>query len=247
MPSIRPSLPDVQWPEHEGVVGVVGVAPWATVDFLSQLYENAVAEKDWHFPRVLMDANSKIPSRGRYFDLGETDPSPYIAATIRELVGAGATAVVVPCNTAHILFDRWSVGARDQIVSIVDATLSELAPPGDGKIVTLGSSHLARHRIYLDPLETRGHRCVTLDDRDQALIGEVIGEIKVANKLGADVASQFATMLNEFQKKGVSSILLGCTELAQALRCIPDHNFKGMIIDSNAALARAALRAVTPP
>ncbi len=73
MPRILPSDGPVQWPPDEGVIGVVGVAPWATIDFVRSLYEFVDAGKDWHYPRVLLDI---IPrSRAcRYFEIDEEDP-----------------------------------------------------------------------------------------------------------------------------------------------------------------------------
>jgi aspartate racemase len=245
MPHVTPSLPDVQWPSDEGVIGVVGVAPWATVDFLSQIYSQVAAQKDWHFPRVLVDANSKIPSRGRYFDLGETDPSPFIADTIDELLDSGATAVVVPCNTAHILADRWSARAKDKVVSIIEATLSEV-PRGTTKpAVVLGSAHLIRHRTYLDPLEAIGISCHEVSSEQQALVARVITEIKVANTLTETTSSDLRTLLSDMQDADIGTIILGCTELSQALRCLGNHLFSGEIVDSNVALAKGALRRIS--
>jgi len=245
MPKIRPSLSDVQWPASEGAIGVVGVAPWATVDFLHQIYALVPAKRDWDFPRVLVDANSKIPSRGRYFDLGETDPSPFIADTIDELIAAGATAVVVPCNTAHILFDSWSIRARDKVVSIIAATLDAIEGPRGSRIAILGSAHLVRHATYTAPLEARAHVPVGLRNDQQALVDRVIGEVKTTNSLMVPTAQALKKMLGELQDDGVTTIVLGCTELAQGLRSVSQHRFSGDVIDSNIELARAALRQVS--
>ena len=64
--------------EGQKIIGVVGVAPWSTLEFLEVLFKQFVVEKDWHYPRVISDINTKIPSRGRHFELGENDFSPYI-------------------------------------------------------------------------------------------------------------------------------------------------------------------------
>ncbi|MEM9642368.1 MAG: aspartate/glutamate racemase family protein [Pseudomonadota bacterium] len=245
MPKILPSLPDVHWPATEGAIGIVGVAPWATADFLTQIYAQVPAKKDWDFPRVLVDANSKIPSRGRYFDLGETDPSPFIADTIDELVAAGATAVVVPCNTAHILFDRWAARAPDKIVSIITATLDTITAPKGARVAVLGSSHLVRHATYTTPLEARGLVPVELHPDQQALVGKVIGEVKISNNLTASTVDALQGLLGDLQDDGVTTIVLGCTELAQGLRSVPEHRFSGAFIDSNVALAREALRQIS--
>jgi aspartate racemase len=102
MPKIKPLGGEVDWPIDEGTLGIVGVAPWATLEFCKVLYTRVLATKDWHYPRVIVDINTKLPSRGRYFQLGETDPSPAIKESISELHLQGATVVVVPCNTAHV-------------------------------------------------------------------------------------------------------------------------------------------------
>lgn len=241
MPRVLPTLPDVQWSANEGTIGVVGVAAWATVDFLTQIYSQVSAAKDWHFPRILIDANSKIPSRGRYFDLGEPDPSPFIADTIDELIDAGATVVAVPCNTAHILYDRWAARAPESIVSIVDATLSEMPQVAGGTVEILGSTHLARHRTYIDPVMKCGWDSRATTDEEQALVGRIISEIKVFNSLSDETAIDLSNLLQRLESDGTRVLVLACTELSQAMRCVPDHEFAGMIIDSNAALAKACL------
>ena len=50
-------------------VGIVGVAPWATIDFLKCFYGKLRVEKDWEYPHLIIDLDTQIPSRGRYFDL----------------------------------------------------------------------------------------------------------------------------------------------------------------------------------
>ncbi|WP_323018058.1 hypothetical protein [Castellaniella sp.] len=65
------------------------------VGFSGALYSLVPATKDWHYPRVLTDINTKLPSRGRHLDLGERNPAPYIRETIEELAVQGATCAVV--------------------------------------------------------------------------------------------------------------------------------------------------------
>ncbi len=85
----------VHWPRSEKILGVVGVAPAATLDFYQKLSERKV-EKDWQHLRVIIDVNPKIPSRGRHFDLGETDPVPFFQKSIASLEFQGADIVVIP-------------------------------------------------------------------------------------------------------------------------------------------------------
>ena len=127
MPRVEPEPSLAGWDPCEGTIGVVGVAPWATLDFCRAVYSLVDAEKDWHYPRLLIDANAKIPSRGRYLELGERDPSPLIRETIDELAEQGATVVAVPCNTAHLLYDRWASGARVAVPNLIEVTADRVA------------------------------------------------------------------------------------------------------------------------
>ena len=63
MPKIEPVNQEVNWNKEEGTLGIVGVAPWATIEFCKSFYSKIKAVKDWHYPRVIVDINSKIPSR----------------------------------------------------------------------------------------------------------------------------------------------------------------------------------------
>ena len=71
--------------EGQKIIGVVGVAPWSTLEFLEVLFKQFVVEKDWHYPRVISDINITIPSRVRNFKLGENDFSPYTCSNIEQL------------------------------------------------------------------------------------------------------------------------------------------------------------------
>lgn len=80
----------VFWPKSEGVIGVLGVNPKATATFLKHLTAPEYP-KEWIHPRILVDLNPKIPSRGRHLELGETSPASYIKEGILGLLKAGAS------------------------------------------------------------------------------------------------------------------------------------------------------------
>ena len=73
------------WKTNEKFLGVLGLSPYATFDFLSKIADNTDASKDWEHIRIIMDLNTKIPSRGRSLDLGEESPVKYIINSINNL------------------------------------------------------------------------------------------------------------------------------------------------------------------
>jgi len=239
MPRISPPGGAVDWPEAEGVLGVVGVAPWATIEFCRVFYQSIDASKDWHFPRVVLDINTKIPSRGRHLQLGETDPSSAIAATIAELASMGATVAVVVCNTAHILYDRWAHSAPIPVLDIIDETLRCALERGANRVTPLVAASLAAHDLYGKRAEALGLSCHRLEPREQDLINALIAGIKISGRVAAESETALHAMLERLRVGGVDTVVGGCTELSVLdVHCDRvDLEF----VDSNLALARAAL------
>jgi aspartate racemase len=235
----------VDWPADEGTLGVVGVAPWATLEFCRALYQRVNATKDWHYPRVLLDINTKIPSRGRHLQLGETDPSAAIAATIAELAGAGATLAVVVCNTAHILHDRWARAAPIPILHIIEETVRTAAAGGAIRVAPLVSASLAERDVYGSQANAIGLECLRLEGTAQCLINETIEEVKVAGRLGEARSVAIDKLLRNLQERGVDSVIAGCTELSVLESPCRARGLR--FVDSNVALAEAALRRLALP
>lgn len=240
MPTILPTEPLASWPVEEGVIGVVGVAPWATIDFLQSLYAQVSADKDWHYPRVITDINTKIPSRGRFLELAERDPSPFISASIAELVTMGATVVVVPCNTAHILYDRWQQGSSVSVPSIIEATVADIAACKVKKVAVLASAAIAKYQIYNSALEKAGLETVHLSTAQQDIITETITQIKTNGEPEHRTLQLIDTLLWQLAQQGADGVILGCTEL-KSLQPQCQAFFRG-VAESNQALAKVALQ-----
>lgn len=245
MPAIAPPGGEVSWPEGEGVLGVVGVAPWATLEFCRCFYSLVPARKDWHFPRVLLDINTKLPSRGRHLQLGERDPSPFIAQTIAELAQAGATVAVVACNTAHILFDRWATGAPIPVLHIVREAVLDAQQSGARRMLVLTSSSLADSRLYELEARTLGLSCAPLPSELQALVSALIESIKTRGSPSSQGEADIGRLLDHARAAQVDTIVLGCTELTALRAHVERVGLK--VVDSNEALARAALAAMGMP
>ena len=245
MPRILPSGGDVDWPLSEGTLGVVGVAPWATLEFCRILYGAVNAKKDWHYPRVLLDINTKIPSRGRHLQLGETDPSDAISATIEELAAQGATVAVVVCNTAHILYERWARDAPIPILHIIEETVRFAISKGAERVAPLVSASMAEHDLYGQRARVHNLACSRPGPEDQRIINDVIETIKVSGVLGPDNDHEVRALLRRMKVGGVDTIIAGCTELS--LLAGPCAAVGLRLVDSNAALALAALDRLQVP
>ncbi len=241
MPKIDPQGSEVTWNKDEGTLGVVGVAPWATIEFCKAFYSKINAIKDWHYPRVLLDINCKLPSRGRYFQLGERDPSPYIAQTIRELYEQGATIAVVPCNTAHLLYDKWALDSPIPVPHILRETLRMARDSGASTIMPLTSSSLAEHGLFGELAGEFDLECKSLTSNDQSVISAIIEDVKKLGAIANSNLKDLETMINSSMSED-TSVIFGCTELTILDDYFKDKNIKAF--DSNNALAEAVLKII---
>lgn len=242
MPRIVPNEPSVVWPEKEGVLGVVGVAPWATLEFCRLFFGLFKVSKDWEYPRVIVDMNSKIPSRGRFLELGERDPSPFIAETIHELAAEGATVAVVPCNTAHILYESWARNATIPVLNIVEVTSTKAFQAGIVKALVLNSRLMWSNQIYSKSLMMVGVECEEVPPALQESVGRLIEVAKRGNAESIQGEAELLSILTYMQLKKIDCVVLGCTELG-----LFSHRFQEagyVVIDSGLALAEAAREAI---
>jgi aspartate racemase len=232
-----PKSASVWWPDDEQSVGVVGVAPAATADFFVKLTSLKQTRKDWEHLRVLIDSNPKIPSRGRHLELGETDPSPFLREAIESLLARGAGLVAVPCNTAHILYERYAHGLEARVPHMIESTVAALIArlPRPDRVVVFASRMVASHGSYSRILAARGGSVLdTSASQDE--VSALIEAVKQGKPLGVCRAGMQRLVA---RYPDARAFILGCTELSLLLgpgdAAVP-------VIDSNLALAEECFR-----
>lgn len=222
-----------RWDPGEGVIGVLGVAPAATADFYRRLTALVLARKDWEHIRVLIDSNPKLPSRGRHLELGEADPAPFMRAGIAGLVSLGATVVAVPCNTAHILYERYTAGSPVPVPNMIEVAaeqLTALSPSPRRRVAVLGSKLTLTHDLYGRVLRPRGSECLDLGP----LQGEVSAVIELVKQgRAAEAETRWRAAIARCDT--ADAFIIACTELSS----LPAPDWGGRpVVDASDALAR---------
>lgn len=222
----------------EKVLGVLGFSPYATIDFLRKLADQTPAKKDWEHLRVLVDINTKIPSRGRAIELGEEDPTPYMRKAIQDLAKNGAAFVVIPCNTSHFFYDEVIKDLGVTVLNIIEETSNYLLShyPKIKKVGLMASRSVTKHKLYDKFLNPKGVTVLTLS-AEQDIISDIIEQVKVGND-GFETKQRIKTLAEKFIKTGAEGVILGCTELALVLN---DNYISVPVYDSNKILALSAL------
>lgn len=219
-----------------GVLG--GMGPLASADFMRQLTLLTPASCDQdHIPAVLW-SDPRIPDRTAARLAGGADPLPALLRGIRGLERAGATAIAIPCNTAHGWFAAMQAATPLPILHIVDAAAADLTRQGvpDGPVGLLGTAGTLAMGLYQQRL---GRPCLTPNDAAMArLVTPAIALVK-ANRV-AEAHAPLAEAAQALMDRGAHAVVLGCTEIPLGIAAGPALAFP--VVDTLAALARAAIR-----
>jgi aspartate racemase len=223
----------------EKVLGVLGgMGPLASAQFMLRLTLLTPAERDQeHIPTVLW-SDPRVPDRGG----SDGDPLPWLLRGIAGLKQAGCCAVVIPCNTAHLWYDRMSDAAGVPMPHIVDAATADLARIGitPGRIGLMGTETTLRTKLYQRRLSGLGWDCIEPTEQQMArLVTPAIRRVK-ANQV-AEAYEPLAEVVNDLASRGAAAVVLGCTEIPLGVQAGPAERLRVPVIDTIDALARAAI------
>jgi aspartate racemase len=219
------------------------MGPLATVDFMQKLIEETPADKDEdHVPAVVYSV-PQIPPRPAFIFEGGVTPLPAMLRGINTLVDAGATLLVIPCNTAHYWYEDFrSAAGSVPIVHIADAACDAMQNRGivGGTVGLMGTRVTLAAGFYQSRLSVRGYRCITNAESD--LESLVLPGIEKVKQFRLDDAAQLlTTAAKRLRDAGAQTIILGCTEIPVAF----DHSSTDLAtvsVDATRTLAQACVR-----
>ena len=201
-----------------------------------------------------------IPERPAYL-LGQAkeNPGEDIGSIMVQLAQNGAKVIGMPCNTAHsprilnVALERLRSVAPDvTFISIIESAVQHVKAlcPNGGRIGLMGTVATLQTRLYQDALEKAGLEPVTPDADECALVQRAISDPKFGVKAFSDPVTSKArqilldTACSLVEKKRVSFILLGCTEIPVAVT--ETSILETPVVDATTVLARGLIRASCP-
>ena len=204
------------------LVGIIGgVGPEATNYFtslLTKLRGNVKKDQD-HIPFLLFN-NPQIPDRSGYLLYNQENPVPEMVDTGLLLKKAGATFLVIPCNTAHAFTEEIEKNVGIPVMNMIDLTVQYISKTygQNATVGLLATNGTVKSNIYQDVFkkEAPKMKLVLPDEKDQINVMKAIYEIKSfsVNKNNTRLLSNAAANLKE---QGATIIILGCTEIPLAL------------------------------
>jgi aspartate racemase len=133
-----------------------------------------------------------------------------ILAGLRKLEDSGAAFIAMPCNSAHIYFERLAAGVRVPLLNMVDRALAAL-PDASDTVALLATRPTAEARLYQDAIERAGLRVLAGEDW-QARVDALLLAIKSsANHTAA--RALWRDLVGDLEAAGADTLLLACTDL----------------------------------
>ncbi len=222
-----------------GVLG--GMGPLATLDFFNKVLQATPSSGDADHVPLLIQSDPRIPPRPPAILGDGISPLPALLAGRDRLIAAGATALVMPCNTAHFWFADLAQGCAVPFISIVDASIHELRDLAvAGKPIGLIATRATLAAdIFQAPLKRAGYASVQPDEATMNTL--VLPGIELVK---AGHAEQGGKMLEQAVQtllaRGACAVVLACTEIPLALDAVQSAS-RAQCVDSTAALARACV------
>lgn len=222
-----------------GVLG--GMGPLATVDFFNKVLAATPAKGDADHVPLLIQSDPRIAPRPAAILSGARSPLPDLLAGRDRLIAAGATALAMPCNTAHYWYADLVKGCSVPFISIVDSSCAELAglSRAGQPIGIIATRATLAAKIFDASLKSAGYT-VLLPDEDlmDALVLPGIELVKAGQAIqGGKLIEQAVQAL---MLRGAGAVVLACTETPLALDAVQSP-LRARCVDSTAALARACV------
>lgn len=223
----------------KNVIGILGgMGPAATADMFQKFIRLTPARCDQEHIPLLISSIPDIPDRTDCILNAGEDPGPVLEKYMKNLENAGASCIIIACNTAHYWFDYLKQKSRVEMLSMIDETVKEVVSRGKQKIGLLATNATLATELYKKRLEAQGLTFVSPSDEGQKEVMESIyllkaGETDKSTKL---MLKQRDALIEQ----GAEIIILGCTEVPIILAKEVEE-YPLLYVDTTLTLVRAAI------
>jgi len=212
--------PDSAVPDgNEVIIGIFGgMGPEATADMYRNIIESTPAATDQEHIPVLIFSNPKVPDRTASIAGGGEEILPYLRFSLRKLEEAGASFIIIPCNTVHYYYDYMQESVSVPVINMIRETAAEvlLKYPDVMRVGLLATSGTISSGLYNRELETAGYEVIVPDD--SVMVNFVMKAVYgIKSKTDPRVSEDLLAFAGQhLAERGAEVIVLGCTEIPLA-------------------------------
>ena len=220
-----------------GIIG--GLGPLATAYFYRRVVEFTDVSTDQEHIETWIASVPEIPDRTAFLlsEEGAKDPRPALIEVGRNLHSIGAEVLAIPCITAHAFHKEMEEGIGLPVLHAIRELGAWCKENGVTSLGVMATDGARQTRIYEDELAAFGVTCVWPGERGQkSVMAMIYEEVKAGNALDQ---TAFQMVSGELFGLGAQAIVLGCTELSQAM---VEMDLDDRFVDIIDVLARACVR-----
>ncbi|RJP69728.1 MAG: amino acid racemase [Ignavibacteriales bacterium] len=205
--------------EPDVILGIFGgMGPEATANFYQLIVKLTPAKKDQDHIPTLIYSFPQIPDRTASIMSGDTSIVSYLTEGLMRLEKAGASFIVIPCNTAHYYYDKMQKSISIPIINMISETAKEVTAkyPDVKKVGLLATTGTISTGLYEKEFKALGIEVITpAKDLLENCVMKAVYSIKAGgNKQQCE--DLLYTAGKDLEKNGASVIVLGCTEIPLA-------------------------------
>ena len=218
-----------------GIIG--GLGPMASAYFYELITRHTKAASDQDHIDIILSSRASTPDRTDFI-VGRSDKSPLPAmiADAQSLEVYGATAIVIPCNTAHYFLEEVQKSVSVPMPSIISETAAHIQKCGFRKAAILATEGTILSGSYQRELERLGLGWMIPDGDGKAKLMDIIyGSVKQGVIPSPEELYKVSDPMFE---AGCDCAILGCTEPSLLGEQIDDERF----VDSLLTLAACSIR-----
>lgn len=223
----------------KNIIGILGgMGPAATADMFQKFIRLTPASCDQEHIPLLISSIPDIPDRTECILNGGDDPGPVMVQYAKGLEKAGATCILIACNTAHHWFDYLRARTSVEMLSMIDETVKEVVSRGKQKVGLLATNATLATELYKKRLEMQGLTFIRPTEDGQKEVMKSIYLLKAGETEKS--VELMRKQRDELLEQGAEIIILGCTEvpiiLAKEMEISPQ-----LYVDTTLTLVHAAL------
>lgn len=194
------------------------MGPLATAEFMKKVIMKTPAQFDQeHIPMLIRNV-PQVPDRTNYLMGLGSDPFAALNHGFGELLKAGATCIVIPCNTAHHWYERLTHGKRVHTISIIESVVEQAVSREYQSVGILATDATIQTNLYQSALEQHGIKAIVPGQLQQASVMEGIKAVKAGD---LNIATNIIEpVFDDMVKHGADAVIFGCTEIPVALEKI---------------------------
>lgn len=224
----------------KAVIGILGgMGPMATVDFVEKIIQQTPAKNDQEHLPLIIHSVPQIPDRTACLMDQRESPLPGMVRGVNTLLGAGVSAIAIPCNTAHYWYDALTRVSAVPIFHIAQACAQKIVDEGGGTVGLMATDGTLKAGFYPKELARSGIKLILPESGLQRQVMSGIYHVKSGDiGTGGKILERCIEQILEL---GVEKVILGCTEIPLALERI-ESPLIDRGIDATSALAAACVR-----